>query len=62
MKKSKINKMIFGGLLLMSVVQITQHFIQASEYIYGGLYGIALGIMFLGIFKMVKLRKNTSNR
>ncbi|MGQ1908250.1 hypothetical protein ACT3CE_00545 [Marinifilum sp. RC60d5] len=62
METSKIKKMVFGGLLLMSAVQIIQHFIEAPDYIYGGLFGMILGVMFLGIFKVTKLKKNTSNR
>ena len=45
METSKIKKIVFGGLLLMSVLQITQHFIKAPDYIYGGLFGITLGIL-----------------
>jgi hypothetical protein len=62
METSKIKKMVFGGLLLMPVVQIIQHFIKAPDYIYGGLFGIILGIMFLGIFKVIRLKKNISKK
>ncbi|NQX81384.1 MAG: hypothetical protein HRT66_05240 [Flavobacteriaceae bacterium] len=60
MEKRNLKKMIFGGLLLISALQITFHFVQVSDLIYGGATGIAFGIMIIGLLKMIKPRKPSS--
>ncbi len=54
--------MMFIGLILLSTVQIIQHFRPISDFIFGGLVGIAMGIMLLGLFKSIKLKNSTVKR
>lgn len=62
MKKKNFTKMMFIGLILLSTVQIIQHFRPISDFIFGGLVGIAMGIMLLGLFKSIKLKNSTVKR
>ena len=62
MEKTNLIKMIVISLLLMSFVQIFQHFRLIPDIVYGGLMGVTLGIMCVGLCKTIKLKNRTSNR
>ena len=62
MKTKNFKRMIFIGLILLSGLQIVQHFRSIPDVIYGGLIGVIIGIMFIGLYQSIKLKNSTANR
>jgi len=62
MRINNFKKIIFIGLILLSIIQIIQYFSYIPDIIYGGLIGVTLGIMLLGLLKSNILKKRTTNR
>ena len=54
MKKKYFMKMVFIGVILLSVVQIIHHYYTIPDFIYGGLIGVTVGIIFMGLYKYIK--------
>ncbi|MCI2230251.1 hypothetical protein MC378_13820 [Polaribacter sp. MSW13] len=61
MKRKNLKKMIFISLILMSFVQIIKHYRSIPDFIYGGLIGITIGIIFTSLYKLIKLKNSTLN-
>ena len=48
-------KMVFIGVILLSIVHIIHHYYTITDFIYGGLIGVTVGIMFIGLYKSIKI-------
>ncbi|MDX1828664.1 MAG: hypothetical protein R3342_03865 [Lutibacter sp.] len=60
MNNKKSQKLILLGIIILAIIPVINHYLNISDYIYGGLIGIASGITILGLKVTLKNKKHTS--